>query len=90
MKQVVPELYLLSPSYDGKKFDVDEIAMHTPVPRIRQLLGGSWATKREYTAEISAYFNGPKRVLVMRFKPGTTRTEADEILKRITAEREDL
>ena len=90
MQQKVPELYLLSPCLDGKKFDVDEIATHTPIPRIRQILGGSLSDKREYTPEISAYFNGKRRVLVMRFKPGCTRDEADRILKNITEEREDL
>jgi len=83
-----PELFLISP-YDGKRWLDDEIAQHSPIPRVRQLLGGRWDRAKEFQPEVKAYFTEHRRVLVMRFKPGTSIEEAHRILGTIREGRED-
>lgn len=79
--------YLISP-YDGRNWLDDEVANHTPVPRVRQFLGGRWETRKEFQEDIVAYYNGARRVLVLKFKDGTTQEQAHRILGQIREGRE--
>lgn len=83
------EFFLISP-FDGTRWLDDEVAATSPIPAVRRHLGGRWETKREFMPEISAYFNGRRRVLVMKFRPGTTQEQAHRILGQIREGREDL
>lgn len=83
------ELFLISP-YDGKDWLDDEVAQHSPIPRVRQFLGGRWDRAKEFQPDVKAYFGASeRRVLVMRFKAGTTVEEAHRILGTIREGRED-
>lgn len=80
--------FLISP-FDGKNWGEDEIVESTPIPRVRELLGGRWERSSQYATTVKAFFNGPKRVLVMGFPPGKTREDAFAALKQIQQSRED-
>lgn len=83
------QFYLISP-YDGSKWLDDEVARETPIPRVRQFLGGRWDRSSQYHESIKAYFNGTRKVLVMKFPEGTTQEMAHTILGTIREGREDL
>lgn len=81
--------FLISYSADGETWQPDELVEHTPVPRVRQLLGGRWEKSSQYTDYARAYFNGPRRALVLSFPEGKTREDAEKALKEIHAGREE-
>lgn len=83
-----PEFYLVSPC-DGIDWLDDEVHPVSPVPAVRRHLGGRWERKKEFQPGVVAYFNGARRVLVMRFPAGTTAELAQAILGNIRENRED-
>jgi hypothetical protein len=69
---------------------LDELIEGSPIPRVRELLGGRWERSSQYMPTVKAFFNGTRRVLVMGFPLGKTKEEALEALNQITQGREDL
>lgn len=82
--------FFLITAHDGKRWLDDEVVEHTPIPRVRQLLGGRWETAKQYDTFVKAFFNGQRRVLVLGFPPGKTREDAMVALRQIHDGREDL
>ena len=83
--------FFLITSHDGRRWLEDEVVEHTPIPRVRQLLGGRWETTKQYEEfNMRVFYNGRKRVLVLGFPPGKTRTDAMAALRLIHEGREDL
>lgn len=83
------KFFIVTSSSDGVTWNDDEIVEHTPIPRVRQLLGGRWEVSKSYGSFMKAFFNGKKRVVVLGMKPSTTKEEAIEALKKIREGRED-
>lgn len=83
------QFFLITP-FDGSAWGADEIVEQTPIPRVRELLGGRWERSSQYQPLIKAFFNGDRRVLVMGFPPGKTKEEALEALTQILQGREDV
>jgi len=88
MKQC--EFFLVSHSFDGENWEQDELVEVTPIPRVRELLGGRWERSAQYMPTVKAFFNGKKRVLVMGFPPEKTKEEALMALVEILKGREDM
>ncbi len=84
------EFFLVSHTFDGQKWEQDEVVEESPIPRVREILGGRWERSSSYHPMVKAFFNGDKRVLVMGFPPGKTREEATQALKQIHSGREDI
>lgn len=69
----------------------EEIVQKTPVPRVRELLGGRWESSKDYEDfAMKVFFNGQRRVLVMGFKPEMTQDQVLQALQQIRDGREDL
>jgi hypothetical protein len=83
------EFFLVSHTYDGQNWEEDELVEESPLPRVREILGGQWERASTYHPMVSAFFNGEKRVLVIGFPPGKTKEEAVQALKQIHSGRED-
>lgn len=83
------EFFLITP-FDGSAWGADEIVERTPIPRVRELLGGRWERSSQYMPTVKAFFNGVRRVLVMGFPPGKTKEEALAALAEILKGREDV
>jgi hypothetical protein len=77
------QFFLISHSLDGKTWQPDELAEQTPIPRVRQILGGRWDTSKQYHEFVRAFFSGKRRVLVMGFPPGKTKEQAQAALQQI-------
>lgn len=76
--------------HDGKEWQEDELVEKSPVPRVRQLLGGRWETSKQYDEfNMKVFYNGQRRVLVIGFPPDKTKEEAIEAINRIRESRED-
>lgn len=86
------EFFLVSHSFDGERWEQDELVESNPVPRVRELLGGRWEWSAQYMPTVKAFFNGKKRVLVMGFPPEkfATKEQAMAALYQIHEGREDL
>jgi hypothetical protein len=84
--------YFLVQGHDGTQWRDEEIVPHTPIPRVRQLLGGRWESSKEYDQfRMKVFFgnrgNQGKRVIVIGLKPGTTEQEAQDALRKIREEK---
>jgi hypothetical protein len=61
-----------------------EVVRNSPVPLVRQLLGGRWETSRQYDEfAMKVFFNGERRVLVLGFKPDATESDVAEALRNL-------
>lgn len=83
------KFFLISSSPDGVRWNDDEVAEKTPIPRVRELLGGRWESSKSYGTFAKAFFNGQKRVLVLGFHPDKTREFVMEQVQKIREGRED-
>lgn len=79
--------FFLITAFDGKAWQPDELVEQSPIPRVRQLLGGRWERSSKPHPFMRAFFGKQKRVLAMGFPPGTTREKAEAALKQILEER---
>ncbi len=86
--------FFLVTSFDGSVWHDDELVENTPIPRVRELLGGRWERSKQWDTLpfAKAFFNGERRVLVLGFPPGkfTTREQALEAVSQIREGREDV
>ena len=84
--------FLVSHSPDGENWEADELVENTPIPRVRELLGGRWERSAQYMPMVKAFFNGKARVLVMGFPPEkfTSKEQALAAMREIHESREDL
>lgn len=92
MQRLKDSKHFLISYFDGKAWADDEAVPHTPIPRVRQLLGGRWENKKDFDDQgipAAAFFNGDKRVLVLGFKPETTAEGVQQALRQIREGRED-
>ena len=84
------KFFIIAHSLDGRTWEDDELVERTPIPRVREILGGRWDRSSSYGTYMKAFFSGAKkRVLVLGFHPDKTREEVLEQMKRIREGRED-